>query len=238
MTTDDRASTFGEALRSAREAAGMDLMTLSKKTKVSMHVLRSIEVADHGKLPNPAFVRGFVRLYAGMVGLDEAQALRGYQESLSAYEKSITVSKAQGIRFSPVMMASVAVLAGVVGLMMYVISGVGLERSDDMGGAFLEGKPPSVPEAAMPVIVGSADANRATMNRLTVATIEETWLKVIIDDQPSKTYNLNPGDRLELEAASRFNLLVGSASGVRLSLNGTAVRIAGRKNQPVTLKLP
>jgi len=73
---------------------------------------------------------------------------------------------------------------------------------------------------------------------LKIVTIEKTWLKVIIDYQKSREYSLNPGDRLELEALSEFNLLIGNAAGVQLNLNDQDLWVPGKKGQVVTLKIP
>lgn len=74
--------------------------------------------------------------------------------------------------------------------------------------------------------------------RLTIDTIEETWLKAIVDDQRAKQYRLKPGDHIELEGTRNFNLLIGNAGGIRLALNGKTVALSGKSGQVVTLQLP
>ncbi len=74
--------------------------------------------------------------------------------------------------------------------------------------------------------------------RLTIDTIEETWLKIIVDDQQAKQYRLNPGDHIELEGSRNFNLLIGNAGGIRLRLNGKAVALSGKSGQVVNIQLP
>ena len=79
---------------------------------------------------------------------------------------------------------------------------------------------------------------KANKYRLTIDTIEETWLKIIVDDQQSKQYRLNPGDHIELEGSRNFNLLIGNAGGIRLGLNGKAVALSGKSGQVVNIQLP
>ncbi len=88
--------------------------------------------------------------------------------------------------------------------------------------------------------IGSAAAAPAGANkyRLTIDTIEETWLKIIVDDQQSKQYRLYPGDHIELEGSRNFNLLIGNAGGIRLGLNGKAVALSGKSGQVVNIQLP
>ncbi|MGA9478621.1 MAG: RodZ domain-containing protein [Desulfobacterales bacterium] len=87
---------------------------------------------------------------------------------------------------------------------------------------------------------GSASPPLAKANkyRLTIDTIEETWLKIIVDDQQAKQYRLNPGDHIELEGSRNFNLLIGNAGGIRLGLNGKAVALSGKSGQVVNIQLP
>ncbi len=89
---------------------------------------------------------------------------------------------------------------------------------------------PAPPAATAPEAAGRL--------RLTIDTIEETWLKAIVDDQRAKQYRLNPGDHIELEGTRNFNLLIGNAGGIRLALNGKPVALSGKSGQVVTLQLP
>ncbi|MGD8297682.1 MAG: DUF4115 domain-containing protein, partial [Desulfobacterales bacterium] len=73
---------------------------------------------------------------------------------------------------------------------------------------------------------------------LHVAAVEETWLKVIMDEKESNEYHLNTGDELELEAVSGFNLLIGNAGGIKLTLNDKPVPISGKSGDVVTIELP
>ena len=73
---------------------------------------------------------------------------------------------------------------------------------------------------------------------LHVAAVEETWLKVIMDEKGSNEYHLNSGDELELEAVTGFNLLIGNAGGLKLTLNDKPVPISGKSGEVVTIELP
>jgi hypothetical protein len=73
---------------------------------------------------------------------------------------------------------------------------------------------------------------------LAVLAGEETWLKVISDNQRPVEYLLKPGEKVTLEARRGFNLLIGNAAGLRLTLNGRPVRVPGKSGQVVTLQLP
>jgi cytoskeleton protein RodZ len=60
----------GEALRAARESAGMSLNEVADRLKLSLRQLEAIERDDFGALPGATFVRGFVRNYARFLEID------------------------------------------------------------------------------------------------------------------------------------------------------------------------
>ena len=73
---------------------------------------------------------------------------------------------------------------------------------------------------------------------LQIITIEETWMKIGIDNNEPKEYNLFPGDQIELEAAHSYDLRIGNAGGIKISLNGKQVDLPSKSGKVVTLKLP
>ena len=64
--------TIGSELQQAREQRGLTLVQISERTKIRVPVLRAIERDDFKQLPGGVIARGFVRLFAREVGLDES----------------------------------------------------------------------------------------------------------------------------------------------------------------------
>lgn len=64
-------ASFGENLRREREMRSVSLEEISAATKISVRFLSAIEKEQFDKLPGGIFNRGFVRAYAGYLGLDE-----------------------------------------------------------------------------------------------------------------------------------------------------------------------
>ncbi|MGH8618101.1 MAG: helix-turn-helix domain-containing protein [Burkholderiales bacterium] len=60
----------GARLRAAREAQGLAAVDVARHLRLSPHQIEALETDDHGKLPGPVFVRGFLRNYARLVKLD------------------------------------------------------------------------------------------------------------------------------------------------------------------------
>lgn len=62
----------GRRLREAREAAGLSLAEVSSRLKMPLRVVQSLEAEDWGRLGAPVFVRGQLRSYARLLGIDAA----------------------------------------------------------------------------------------------------------------------------------------------------------------------
>lgn len=63
-------SGIGGALKDARRRVGMDVKEAEERTKIRARYLRALEAEDWEALPGPAYVRGFLRTYGQLVGLD------------------------------------------------------------------------------------------------------------------------------------------------------------------------
>ena len=99
-----------------------------------------------------------------------------------------------------------------------------------------ESENPAMAEATEAPLSESADIVKPFL--LNIRANEETWLKVIVDDNAPSEYILGPGDRLALTAVQGYSLLIGNAGGVEMDLNGEPVSIRGKSGQVRTIELP
>jgi flagellar biosynthesis protein FlhG len=68
----------GMLLRQLREARGIDLNTISQRTKVGLGHLRSIEEEEWAAMPAQVYLRGFLVEYARFLRLDVSQVTRTF----------------------------------------------------------------------------------------------------------------------------------------------------------------
>ena len=75
---------IGATLKDARRRLGMDIKEAEDRTKIRTRYLRALEAEEWEILPGPAYVRGFLRTYGQILGLDgEALADRYRRNSRS-----------------------------------------------------------------------------------------------------------------------------------------------------------
>jgi cytoskeleton protein RodZ len=65
--------TVGQDLRAARLRRGDDLATVSRSLKIRKDHLEAVEEDNFADLPGKTYAIGFVRSYAGYLGLDAVQ---------------------------------------------------------------------------------------------------------------------------------------------------------------------
>jgi cytoskeletal protein RodZ len=208
-----------------------------------MHVLSNIERENHEQLPSSAVVKGFLKLYADFVGAEREVAVQKYCESLNEKEAAAVSGGIlrRGSKFWIHILLSFGTLAGIVLLSVYFTSDKAgtLERKQtEIHKQDME-RTDSVFEMAEHVAPPAGDNSAVQIkHRLLIQAVDETWIKIIIDDKSPEKYTLAPGDRLELEALSFFNILIGDAGGVKLTLNEKPVKLSGKSGQLTTLQLP
>lgn len=73
---------IGEVLRSTRSRLGRDIYTAERETKIRRKYLEALENEDWDVLPAPAYVKGFLRTYAGYLGLDADALVDEYRRAI------------------------------------------------------------------------------------------------------------------------------------------------------------
>jgi cytoskeleton protein RodZ len=76
--------TLGQYLVSVRESRNLSIKIVAQRTKISTTNLTYLEEDNYQALPNKAYLVGFVRSYAKIVGADEAHALKLLDEALGS----------------------------------------------------------------------------------------------------------------------------------------------------------
>ena len=133
---------IGATLKEARRRMGMDIKEAEDRTKIRTRYLRALEAEDWEVLPAPAYVRGFLRTYGQILGLDgEALAdrfRRSFEEPAAAAppEPVIRNRRPNGGRRAPGSGPPsrsgpiVAIGAGVV-ILLIVLAIIGITSGDD-----------------------------------------------------------------------------------------------------------
>ncbi len=235
---------FGSYLKNTRLEKGIGLEEVSAGTKISMHVLSLIEKENHEQLPSPAVVRGFLRLYADCIGVEKDMVINLYRENLEENAIASSGRRRIGNRLNTWfrLFLFLGLITGIVAS-VYYISGVSVQDpvsapEISKGNMDSAGKTADTKMAEKAEFPPKEEDHPPKKHRLLIQATDDSSIKLIIDGKMPEEYTLSSGDRLELEALNHFNILIGNANGIKLTMDEKPVAISGKKGQMVTLKLP
>jgi cytoskeletal protein RodZ len=240
MESETNQDTFGGDLKNFRLKQGLAIQTVAEKTKIAVHCLKAIEENAHEGLPPPAYVKSFIRTYADAVGANADVAVEFYLSDLKQQEhtKQHHLRRREKLwAFRRAMMA-VGLIVGILFLLRY--TDFFMAPAPPQNTTAPEGTVLSEPAASRAETAGKRPSAAKTQDKLKlqIIAVERTWLKVIVDGQNARSYDLKPEDRLELEGTDNFNLMIGNATGLQIFLNERPVKIFGNSGQVVSLKIP
>jgi cytoskeleton protein RodZ len=226
-----RLSNIGEALRSAREAQGRSLDEAAVATRIRSSYLQALEDEQFGDLGGSVYAKGFLRSYAGYLGVDPAPLLEAYraQERPEAPLFEHAPRAIGGLktgRRGPNWLVVAIVCVSVI----LVVSLWGLLRpAPDPADA----QPPFVSAPATTAPGAAARTAPTTTVRATPRGVSVTlryaaasWTRVTADGRVA--YEGTPGaeQRRTFKARRSLELTLGYPAGVRLTVNGRDLGVA------------
>ncbi|BAZ93631.1 uncharacterized protein FOKN1_1232 [Thiohalobacter thiocyanaticus] len=142
----------GSRLREARERKGISPAEVAAQLHLHEHIIVALEQDDHERLPAPIYVRGYVRAYARLLGLDEEELLALYQPAESPELRTVGMPPpAQRALVKPRLpwrtLGLLLVLAVLGGLALVTLPGLWERFSGDDTDTVLGTDAPSLPGA-------------------------------------------------------------------------------------------
>lgn len=135
---------IGNKLREARERKGLSAETVSRETMLTLRYVQALETDDFDALPGTAFVRGYVRRYAELVGLNADELIASFDESLPSSKRLVSVRPIAGITEANAISSSTAgqianklplsrllVVVAVIAFVLYVVAGLFWQSGSD-----------------------------------------------------------------------------------------------------------
>jgi cytoskeleton protein RodZ len=226
-----RLSNIGEVLRSAREAQGRSLDEAAVATRIRSSYLQALEDEQFGELGGSVYAKGFLRSYAGYLGVDPAPLLEAYraQERPEAPLFEHAPRAIGGLktgRRGPNWLVVAIVCVSVI----LVVSLWGLLRpAPDPADA----QPPFVSAPTTTAAGATARPAPTTTVRATPRGVSVTlryaaasWTRVTADGRVA--YEGTPGaeQRRTFKARRSLELTLGYPAGVRLTVNGKDLGVA------------
>jgi cytoskeleton protein RodZ len=231
---------IGEALRSAREARGATVADAALATRIRASHLEALEREAFGALGGAVYVKGFLRSYAGWLGLDPEPLVAAFRAGGGDDQDVRPPVRAGrlrpieagfggfGRRRRPGWLLVGSVVAGLV-LAVSVLSLVSSGGQD-------EPPPVVVPttrarvasQTTRPVPATTVPAGQV---QVVLAYTEASWTKVRVDGRTAFTGTPAAGERRTFSGRDTVDVTLGNAGAVELTVNGRRRGPAGAAGQ-------
>lgn len=216
--------TPGKLLKTVREGKGKSLEEISNLLKIRHEYLKAIEAEDYQLIPGEVFVKGYIRAYASVFGLDSDYILGLYkkQTALPKTTEPPPVKKSPFVykpywRFVPNWIPLAFILISLL-LVLFV---------------------PHKKQGTVDKIKAlSAMLEESKALSLEISATEKTWLSVNVDRGKPEQRFLKPGEVRKWTASERFFIKIGNAGGVKVIFNGRDIGDIGPHGKVVRLVLP
>lgn len=230
---------IGTILNQAREAQALSLEEMAEQTLIRSALLRAMEKGDLDSLPEPVYVRGLIRRYGDLLGLDgETLAIQFFAPvRVRRRMASWKTSPAAQLRPLHLYAAYILVLLASVSGLSYLLRQTSPQVSnlpplDPLSQT--ENRQRSAPPAAntnsdlegrdRPLDTdGKNHPIRVEMN-LTA----QSWLRITADGQTQFEGILQQGDSRSWTADEKLIIRAGNAGGVMVSVNDGQAQTLGQ----------
>ncbi|HEY6838754.1 MAG TPA: RodZ domain-containing protein [Geobacteraceae bacterium] len=266
VTTPDKtkATAIGTCLREAREEQGKSLDEAARITRIGKNYLIAIEGGMFEKLPNSAYVKGFLRIYAKYLGLADDELVARFEEStVPAVSKpadtgtstnpsrsSVPAGKSRGQWVIPfVLLMLILAFALFMGKKNpgeeKTLPVVPTEQSaapsplqPPRSSASATGMAPTPAQPPSDSVTTSTSEVGGKGIILRLKVNQDCQLNITIDDVISQPYDLKAGDMIEWKAEKSFTLDVTNAGGIEAEFNGKPLKPFGEagKSAHIVLK--
>ncbi|MBW4698030.1 MAG: DUF4115 domain-containing protein [Aphanocapsa lilacina HA4352-LM1] len=254
MTTEsfqpDSLKSVGSLLAKGRQQRGWSVDDVSERTRIPRRYLLAIESGQTDHLPEPVYVRAFIRKYSDLVELNGTELLRELQPAAAIAEAvaaGTPIERASASLDKPTLRPFHAwLLYGA--LVIVALGGFSyLQRSQEpevisvvkptqpapakpaQGKAQ---KPPAKPANQGAGAFGpSALASKGLQMQL--AMTQASWVRVIADGRKAFEGELPVGAKRDWRAEKQFTVRAGNAGGVLITLNDRSLGQLGKSGEVV-----
>lgn len=157
----------GKMLREAREQQELSIADVAGRIKFAPRQVEALEADDFARLPELAFVRGFVRSYARLLHLDDVALLKVLPQSSQQSEFKMNSEEVLFPTAQSARRINVVWLSGALGLAVILAIGVFLFKDGPTPPKMVESKPIEIAPVA---ILESAVSGVEAASSVSVAT--------------------------------------------------------------------
>lgn len=221
---------IGAYLQQKRQSLSMSIEEVAAETLIRAGILKAIEEGRLDKLPEPIFLRGFIRRYGDALHLDGDALAKTFSTDILPAPSDINPQKLPTLSAGviPIYAIYSLLLASAVGGLLYILNKPRTEEAV----VTIQKSPVAQQNKKVAKLVASVHESPlasvpSSPIQVTVNAKAQSWLRVIADGKTQFEDALNKGDNKTWTAKKQLTLRVGNAGAVAISYNGEEPKILG-----------
>jgi cytoskeletal protein RodZ len=248
----EKLTELGSYLQQVRLEQAMSLEEVAAKTRIRLCQLQAIETAQMDKLPEPIYIKSFIKQYADVLGLDGADLSKTFptSSSLRRLQSSWTSLPAAQLRPIHLYLLYIFVIICAVSGLSNILSRSELQvnsshnwQNSNFQSAPQPGQTLAKHLEKSELVNTAAPSNTAEMTkqvRIGVTLQAQSWIQVVVDGKTQFEGVLPKGAQRTWIAQEQLTVRVGNAGGVLVSINQEKARKMGNLGevQEVTFAAP
>lgn len=253
-------NTFSEDLKKEREARGITLADISKKTRINIKYLEAIEQGAFDVLPQ-TYIRAFIKAYAETIGLHVPEILKNYEIHVThQYSEGDPIHSSIALQHQPLSNVNAeqllsedrkrrSILLGMIGVVVIVGAVIfGVTYFDSPSQKPVKETPfqnvvkEQEQKAPLPTPVDSSQTKKQEITppapqpdslALRLIAMDSVWITVYRDSLPPRRGYLLTGRYRTYHAQKEFRISLSDAGAMKLVLNGTELAPLGPRGTSV-----
>lgn len=255
QNTEDTPQTVGSILRKCREFHGISLADAAEVTKIGKNYLRALEEDRHQEFTSPAYLKGFLRIYANHLGLQADDLLKMIEPEQPDENSAVSLALEEQIqrsRFSWRRLLLPASLLAIIIVVALVVRPV-------------DEPPPPVQPATAPAPTVAVQPARSSSHQLPtsdgslaavsdpatalaplppqngvtlrIKALRKGTLLITLDEVTTQSYDLTAGDLIEWRADRSIHLELDDPRSVAFEVNGKPYTPTAQSGGALSLSL-
>jgi transcriptional regulator with XRE-family HTH domain len=221
---------IGTFLRNLRAKKGMSLEEISTKTMVQQRFLDAIEKGEYEQLPEPLYIRGFIRRFAEALGIDGIPISESFPLGNMQAGSANSKYSAGNTPLRPwhLYVLYLAAVLGAVAL-LYALFKPSESPSGNLGTNRPSPVVSNVPKKAVAPVAAMPKKAAPVQAKLTLKA--DSYMTIQVDGQPNYEGILKAGEKKTFTAKQSIQISAGNAGGVMLGVNGLPEKIMGQSGE-------
>ncbi|MCX7795101.1 MAG: DUF4115 domain-containing protein [bacterium] len=244
---------LGEILRERRESLNLSIEEAAKLTKLKKSTILAFENGNYKELQEPVYIRGFLKIYASVLGLDynTLSPILDKELRLAGKLEEDEKRNSKGVRFLFVLTGIVVTVIIFVFVLVFHrgLLGFIIRQEAQTNGMKISLQKESNKEEVNPPERSVLEEFKSKEERVTITKpssqvtserkeisieikgLDYSWIRVIVDGSKVFEGFLKTGDFYSWKGKEKIIIRTGNAGGINIIVNGRNLGILGKKGE-------